>query len=45
MIADHADDRTDHGFAAFSDAEVAVLMQRYADDLARIEAMDGVTLA
>ncbi|UOA27078.1 hypothetical protein DSM107133_01789 [Pseudosulfitobacter sp. DSM 107133] len=45
VIADHANDRTDHGFAAFSDAEVAVLTQRYADDLARIDAMAGVTLA
>jgi hypothetical protein len=45
VIADHAGDRTDHGFAAFSEAEVAVLTQRYADDLARIDAMEGVTLA
>lgn len=45
VIADHAQDRTDHGFAVFSDAEVAVLTQRYADDLERIDAMNGVTLA
>ena len=45
VIADHANDRTDHGFAAFSEAEVTALTQRYADDLSRIDAMDGVTLA
>ena len=44
VIDTHAHDRTPLGFAAFSDDEDRVWQQRYYEDLARLAAMDGVTL-
>ncbi len=43
VVAAHADDRSDHGFARFTEAEVAHWTAKYAHDLDLIAAMDGVT--
>lgn len=44
VIGDHAQDTAPLGFAAFSEADKAVLDTRYARDLERIAALDGVDL-
>ncbi|MEO1363454.1 MAG: hypothetical protein AAFU86_06735 [Pseudomonadota bacterium] len=45
VVTAHADDKTPRGFAAFDEGEVAEMRDRYAHDLTRISAMDGVTYA
>ncbi|MFK7753552.1 MAG: hypothetical protein AB8B51_13480 [Sedimentitalea sp.] len=44
VIGDHAQDTAPLGFAAFSEADKAVLDTRYARDLERVAALDGVDL-
>ncbi|OWU84851.1 hypothetical protein ATO6_11090 [Oceanicola sp. 22II-s10i] len=44
VVAEHAGDRTDLGFAAFTPGQIAAMEKRYADDLGEIGGMDGVTL-
>ena len=43
VLADHAQDRAPLGVAAFGPAAKAELRARYADDWARIRALDGIT--
>lgn len=43
LVATHAEDREPRGFARFSDADRAYLRGRYASDLDRVAAMDGLT--
>lgn len=43
IVARHADDTGNRGFAAFSEAETQVWAARYARDLDRLAAMDGIT--
>lgn len=44
MIGAHADDRSDRGFAAFTDTEKVELTKRYNADLNKIAKMPGITL-
>ena len=44
MIGAHADDHSDRGFAAFTDAEKVELTKRYNADLNKIAKMPGITL-
>lgn len=43
VVSEHADDRSDRGFAAFSAAQRATLEDRYQRDCTRIAEMPGVT--
>ena len=42
VLARHAGDRTPRGVAAFSETEQQALRARYAHDLERVAALDGV---
>lgn len=44
VIAAHADDRTDHGFARFTPAQARRLATRYEKDRARIASMPGLEI-
>lgn len=45
VIAAHAEDRAPRGYAVFGDESARVLADRYATDLERIAALDGVEMA